>query len=88
MQAQSETEKEEIEQKMKSDSELSKYLNALQETEKEDSLTEERVRQKNPRQARDTDMEALDADDADNDGVCQTKYTWKLYQSCLIIIYY
>ena len=44
MQAQSEADKEKIEEKMLSDPLLSRYLSALQETDKEDIVQEERER--------------------------------------------
>ena len=44
MQAQSEGDKQKIEEKMRSDAQLLRYLNALQETDKEDIVQEERER--------------------------------------------
>ena len=44
MQAQSDTEKDKIEEKMLSDPQLARYLIALQETDKEDIVQEERER--------------------------------------------
>ncbi|KAG8567286.1 hypothetical protein GDO81_011241 [Engystomops pustulosus] len=59
--AQSEAEKERIMNKMESDSELSKYLYQLQETEKEDLIREERTRRERVRQSRvDTDLESME----------------------------
>ncbi|KAM8973353.1 U5 small nuclear ribonucleoprotein 200 kDa helicase [Pelodytes ibericus] len=59
--AQSEAEKERIMGKMESDSELSKYLYQLQETEKEDLIREERTRRERVRQSRvDTDLESME----------------------------
>ncbi|XP_044135180.1 U5 small nuclear ribonucleoprotein 200 kDa helicase [Bufo gargarizans] len=59
--AQSEAEKERIMSKMESDSELSKYLYQLQETEKEDLIREERTRRERVRQSRvDTDLESME----------------------------
>ncbi|XP_073478160.1 U5 small nuclear ribonucleoprotein 200 kDa helicase [Aquarana catesbeiana] len=59
--AQSEAEKERIINKMEADSELSKYLYQLQETEKEDLIREERTRRERVRQSRvDTDLESME----------------------------
>nr|DBA32090.1 TPA: hypothetical protein GDO54_007839 [Pyxicephalus adspersus] len=59
--AQSEAEKERIMNKMEADSELSKYLYQLQETEKEDLIREERTRRERVRQSRvDTDLESME----------------------------
>ncbi|KAM5170739.1 U5 small nuclear ribonucleoprotein 200 kDa helicase [Mantella aurantiaca] len=59
--AQSEAEKERIMGKMEADSELSKYLYQLQETEKEDLIREERTRRERVRQSRvDTDLESME----------------------------
>ncbi|XP_075714713.1 U5 small nuclear ribonucleoprotein 200 kDa helicase [Rhinoderma darwinii] len=59
--AQSEAEKERIMGKMESDSELSKYLYQLEETEKEDLIREERTRRERVRQSRvDTDLESME----------------------------
>ncbi len=51
MQAQSESEKEKIEEKMKADGQLSRYLQALQETDKEDIVQEERERREASRRS-------------------------------------
>lgn len=65
-QAQSATEKKEIEQKMEGDSELSAILLALQATEKEDIVSEQRARRHQARQSRmAADMESLHADGID-----------------------
>ena len=72
MQAQSDEERETIEEKMSSDAELSQYLHALQETDREDLVMEERARRQAKRQSRvDADLEAMDVDDEDG-GVGQT----------------
>uniref|UniRef100_A0A4W3I5V6 Small nuclear ribonucleoprotein 200 (U5) n=1 Tax=Callorhinchus milii TaxID=7868 RepID=A0A4W3I5V6_CALMI len=61
--AQSEGEKERIQNKMEGDAELSKILYKLQETEKEDIIREERSRRERVRQSRvDIDLEAMDID--------------------------
>ena len=44
MQAQSESDKDKIEEKMLADPQLARYLSALQETDKEDIVQEERER--------------------------------------------
>ncbi|XP_069475191.1 U5 small nuclear ribonucleoprotein 200 kDa helicase [Ambystoma mexicanum] len=63
--AQSEGEKEKIMCKMEADSELSKFLYQLQETEKEDLIREERSRRERVRQSRvDTDLETMDLEQA------------------------
>lgn len=65
-QAQSATEKKDIEQKMEGDSELSAILLALQATEKEDIVSEQRARRHQARQSRmAADMESLHADGID-----------------------
>ncbi|XP_077119026.1 U5 small nuclear ribonucleoprotein 200 kDa helicase [Ranitomeya variabilis] len=65
--AQSEAEKERIMNKMESDSELSKYLYQLQETEKEDLIREERTRRERVRQSRvDTDLESMDMEQGES----------------------
>ncbi|KAM9313363.1 U5 small nuclear ribonucleoprotein 200 kDa helicase [Gastrophryne carolinensis] len=65
--AQSEAEKERIMSKMEGDSELSKYLYQLQETEKEDLIREEHKRRERVRQSRvDTDLESMELDQGDN----------------------
>ncbi|KAK2163706.1 hypothetical protein LSH36_75g12085 [Paralvinella palmiformis] len=62
-QAQSDSEKSQIEEKMANDSELVKILIALQETDKEDIVQEERARRQAARQSRvDADIEATDVD--------------------------
>ncbi|WAR22369.1 U520-like protein [Mya arenaria] len=64
-QAQNETEKGEIEGKMESESDLKTILHALQATEKEDIVTEERSRRDQARKSRvAADIEAMDTDDA------------------------
>ncbi|KAM4746825.1 U5 small nuclear ribonucleoprotein 200 kDa helicase [Rhinophrynus dorsalis] len=65
--AQSEAEKERIMGKMESDSELSKYLYQLQETEKEDLIREERTRRERVRQSRvDTDLESMELEQGES----------------------
>ncbi|XP_069799536.1 U5 small nuclear ribonucleoprotein 200 kDa helicase [Dendropsophus ebraccatus] len=65
--AQSEAEKERIIGKMESDSELSKYLYQLQETEKEDLIREERTRRERVRQSRvDTDLESMEMEQGES----------------------
>lgn len=62
-QAQTATEKTKIEEKMSSDSELSKYLKALEVADKEDIVSEERARRHQARQSRvAADLEAMDTD--------------------------
>ena len=62
-QAQSESEKAQIEEKMANDPELVKILKALHETDKEDIVQEERARRQAARQSRvDADVEAMDVD--------------------------
>ena len=64
-QAQNEDEKAEIEQKMETTHELKHILHALQATEKEDIVTEERSRRAEARKSRvAADMEAMDMDEA------------------------
>ncbi len=48
-QAQSESDKTKIEEKMRSDPQLARYLAALQETDKEDIVQEERARRETTR---------------------------------------
>ncbi len=48
-QAQSESDKTRIEEKMRSDPQLARYLAALQETDKEDIVQEERARRETTR---------------------------------------
>ena len=63
-QAQNEDEKNEIEQKMESEPELKQILNALQATDKEDIVTEERARRQQDRRSRvAADIAAMDMDD-------------------------
>jgi len=63
-QAQSESEKQKISETMESDSELLKILRALQETDKDDLVREERARRQAVRKSRvDADLEAMDVDD-------------------------
>lgn len=63
-QAQSETEKSKIEDQMSSDADLTKILQALQETDKEDIVQEERARRQAARQSRvDADLEPMDTDE-------------------------
>ncbi|XP_070541263.1 U5 small nuclear ribonucleoprotein 200 kDa helicase-like [Ptychodera flava] len=63
--AQSEAERLRIEDKMKHDPELSLILKALQETESEDIIQEERARRAAARQTRiETDLEAMEVDEA------------------------
>lgn len=63
-QAQNQEEKVEIEQKMESEPELKTILHALQATDKEDIVTEERSRRDQARKSRvAADMEAMDTDD-------------------------
>ena len=66
--AQSEAEKTKVEEKMRSDNDLSQILNALEETEKEDMVQEERARRHAARQSRvAADLESMDVDEG---GVC------------------
>ena len=63
-QAQNEDEKNEIEKKMESDPELKQILDALQATDKEDIVTEERARRQQDRRSRvAADIAAMDTDD-------------------------
>ena len=63
-QAQNEDEKNEIEKKMESEPELKKILHALQATDKEDIVTEERARRQQDRRSRvAADIAAMDTDD-------------------------
>ena len=63
-QAQNEDEKNEIEKKMESEPELTKILHALQATDKEDIVTEERARRQQDRRSRvAADIAAMDTDD-------------------------
>ncbi|KAL5015950.1 hypothetical protein ScPMuIL_005539 [Solemya velum] len=62
--AQTKTERAAIEEKMESDPELLRYLQALQATDKEDIVSEERARRQQARQSRlAADIEAMDMDD-------------------------
>ncbi len=63
-QAQSDSEREAIEEQMKGNVELSRILRALQETDKEDIVQEERARRQAARQSRVVaDLEAMDVDE-------------------------
>lgn len=63
-QAQTQTEKEEIEKKMSGDPELAAFLNALNATDKEDIVSEERDRRQQARRSRvAADIEAMDVDE-------------------------
>jgi hypothetical protein len=67
-QAQTEAEKQNIIKQMESDGELLKILRKLQETDKEDIVTEERQRRQAARKTRvEADLDTMDVDDA---GVC------------------
>ena len=69
-QAQSEEEKEEIEGKMSSDTELSVYLRALQVTDREDPVTEERARRQAKRQSQvEAHLQGMDVDRDEAGGV-------------------
>ena len=69
-QAQSDTERAKIEDKMSGDAELAQILRALQETEKEDIVQEERARLHAARQSRvDADLEAMDVEESSAGGV-------------------
>lgn len=62
--AQTASERSKIEEQMQSDTELAKILHALQETEHDDVVTEERVRRQQARQSRvAADLESMDVDD-------------------------
>ena len=64
-QAQNEEEKVAIEEKMESEPDLVKILQALQATDKEDLVTEERSRRDQARKSRvAADIEAMDTEDA------------------------
>lgn len=55
---------------MSGDPELAQILNALQETEKEDIVQEERARRQAARKSRvDADMEAMDVEESTTGGV-------------------
>ena len=63
-QAQNEDEKDEIEKKMESEPELKKILHALQATDKEDIVTEERARRQQDRRSRvAADIAAMDTEE-------------------------
>ncbi|KAK3589739.1 hypothetical protein CHS0354_021060 [Potamilus streckersoni] len=71
-QAQNETEKNQIVEKMEGDPELKPILNALQVTDKEDIVSEERSRRQQARQNRmAADIEAMDVDDEEELGFVQ-----------------
>jgi N-terminal helicase PWI domain len=64
-QAQTEAEKQKIIKQMESDGELLKILRKLQETDKEDIVTEERQRRQTARKTRvEADLDTMDVDDA------------------------
>lgn len=70
-QAQTDVEKQKIMKQMESDGELLKILRKLQETDKEDIVTEERQRRQAARKSRvETDLDATDI--IDDAGVCLT----------------
>lgn len=57
---------------MSSDGELAVYLRALEETDKEDLVTEERERRRAKRESRvEADLDGMDIDDDETTGVCQ-----------------
>ena len=63
-QAQSEGERKRISERMEGDGELVKILRTLQETEKDDAVTEERARRQAVRKSRvDANLDAMDVDD-------------------------
>lgn len=71
-QAQNEDEKIEIEKKMESDPELKKILHALQATDKEDIVVEERARRQQDRRSRvAADIAAMDTDENQELGYVQ-----------------
>jgi len=64
-QAQTDADKQKIIKQMEGDAELLKILRKLQETDKEDIVTEERQRRQAARKSRvETDLDTLDVDDA------------------------
>lgn len=64
-QAQSDLDRQKIIRQMESDGELLKILRKLQETDKEDIVSEERQRRQTARKARvETDLDTRDIDDA------------------------
>lgn len=74
-QAQSDVDRQKIIKQMESDGELLKILRKLQETDKEDIVTEERQRRQSARKARvETDLDAMDVDDAGVSSSCLCKY--------------
>ena len=65
-QAQSDKEREEIENTMKNDAQLSVYLQALEETDRDDIVVEEQARRHAARQSRvDADLEGMEVDAGD-----------------------
>ena len=79
--AQSETEKQKIEQTMEGDSLLSGYLRSLRETDKEDIVTEERSRRQAERQSRvEADLEAMDTEEG---GVGSYNRVWHFYANVI-----
>jgi len=63
--AQSDTERNKIEEKMRSDEELSDILLQLRETEQEDLVQEERARRASARKSRvDAGLEAMDTNES------------------------
>ena len=64
-QAQTDSDKQKIMKQMEGDGELLKILRKLQETDKEDIVTEERQRRQAARKSRvETDLDTMDVDDA------------------------
>ena len=74
--AQSDAAKQQIEQKMRADSELNDILNQLYDTEKEDIIKEEQERRERLRKSKvEADLEATDADNAKTENQYQPSHS-------------
>ena len=85
-QAQSDDERAQIEGKMAEDSELAVYLRALQETEREDLVTQERDRREKNRKSKvEAHLEGMDLDGGEVGGVRITSFPHPV--SLTVVIY-